>query len=159
MELSRESREIGTRDGLDRSGAQVQSEMAGSGNDTSTPPNQSDALAIASDGSCCVLKSSNFSGRLQFESAARIECRVGAEIHGTGVITVAESAVVTGPIQAASVLIAGRVNADVTASERIEIQPSAMVVGNLTAPAMTIHEKAQVQGRFTMARNGRRATP
>ena len=120
-------------------------------NNSPIQPDQSPALSVGSDGNCCVLKSSNFSGKLRFEGAARIECRVNGEIHGTGVITVAESAVVTGPIKAASILIAGRVNADITASERIELRPSARVAGNLVAPAMIVHEKAQVEGRFIMA--------
>jgi cytoskeletal protein CcmA (bactofilin family) len=116
-----------------------------------TQPDLAQALSFGSDGNCCVLKSSNFSGKLRFEGAARIECKVAGEIQGTGTITVAESAEVTGPIRAASILIAGRVCADVTASERIEIRPSAKVAGNLIAPAMIIHEKAQVEGRFIMA--------
>lgn len=119
--------------------------------ETQTHPELAETLSFGSDGNCCVLKSSNFSGKLRFEGPARIECKVAGEIQGTGTITVAESAVVTGPIRAASILIAGRVCADVTASERIEIRPSAKVAGNLIAPAMIIHEKAQVEGRFIMA--------
>lgn len=128
------------------------SATAGAADGSQIRSNRSEVLAIASDGNCCVLKSSNFSGQLRFEGAARIECRVAGEIHGTGAITVAEGALVTGPIRAASVLIAGRVNADIMASERIEIRPSARVAGNLMAPAMIVHENAQVEGRFTMAR-------
>jgi cytoskeletal protein CcmA (bactofilin family) len=116
---------------------------------------QSEAVSIGSDGNCCVLKSSNFSGQLRFEGAARIECHVAGEIHGSGAITVAEGAEVTGPIRAASVLIAGRVSADITASERIEIRPSARVSGNLIAPAMIVHENAHVEARFTMAQRSR----
>jgi cytoskeletal protein CcmA (bactofilin family) len=133
-----------------RANGAVESAMAGTQNNLQIQPDQP-ALSFGSDGNCCVLKSSNFSGKLRFEGAARIECRVAGEIHGTGVITVAESAVVTGPIRAASILIAGRVNADVTASERIEIRPSARVAGNLIAPTMIVHENAQVEGRFIMA--------
>jgi cytoskeletal protein CcmA (bactofilin family) len=117
------------------------------------PQVQADDLSIASDGGCCVLKSSSFSGRLRFEGAARIECQVGGtgEIHGTGTITVAEGAMVMAPIRAASILIAGKVRADITASERIEVGPSGNVSGRLTAPIVVVRENAQVEGRFTMA--------
>ena len=117
------------------------------------PQVQADDLSIASDGGCCVLKSSSFSGRLRFEGAARIECQVGGagEIDGTGTITVAEGATVMAPIRAASVLIAGKVRADITASERIEVGPSGRVSGRLTAPIVVVRENAQVEGRFTMA--------
>jgi len=125
------------------------------------PQVQTDDLSIASDGGCCVLKSSNFSGRLRFEGAARIECQVGGngEIHGTGTITVAEGATVMAPIRAASVLIAGKVRADITASERIEVGPSGNVSGRLTAPIVVVRENAQVEGRFTMAPSRRLDLP
>ena len=132
--------------------AAVEAVSAGTGYNPQIQPDQSPALSVGSDGNCCVLKSSNFSGKLRFEGPARIECQVNGDIQGTGVITVAESAVVTGRINAASILIAGRVSADITATERIELRPSAKVVGNLVAPAMIVHEKAQVEGRFIMAR-------
>jgi cytoskeletal protein CcmA (bactofilin family) len=120
-------------------------------------PLESQTLSIGSDGNCCVLKNSNFSGKLRFEGAARIECEVGGgEIQGTDLIIIAEGALVTAPIRAASVLIAGRVNADVIASKRIELRPSATVFGNLTAPAMIVHENAKIEGNFVMT-NGRRS--
>jgi cytoskeletal protein CcmA (bactofilin family) len=125
-----------------RNGAQVQR------------PIQSETLSIGSDGNYCVLKNSNFTGKLCFEGAARIECQVAGEILGTDVIIVAQDALVTGRVRAASVLIEGRITADVIASERIEILPSATVLGNLTAPAMMVHEGATVEGHFTMS-NGR----
>jgi cytoskeletal protein CcmA (bactofilin family) len=126
---------------------------------TGSPAVQAHDLAIASDGGCCVLKSSRFSGTLRFEGAARIECQVGGEIHGTGTVTVAEGAVVMAPIRAASILVAGRVRADITASERIEVAPSGRISGRLTAPVMVVHENALVEGRITMTRSRRQDVP
>jgi cytoskeletal protein CcmA (bactofilin family) len=154
MELSR------SRDGADLSNNQLETGRepinavppvaAGQAKESLSEP---DDLSIASDGGCCVLKSSTFGGRLRFEGAARIECQVGGEIHGTGTITVAESGFVMAPIRAASILVAGRVRADITASERIEVAPSGRISGRLTAPVMVVHENAQVEGRITMTRS------
>ena len=116
-------------------------------------------LSISNDGNCCVVRGANFTGKLHFEGAARIECRFAGEILGTATVTVAEGALVMAPIRAASVVIAGRVSADVIASKRIEIRPTGRVVGNLTAPAMIVHEDAQVEGRFTMVLQGRPEVP
>jgi cytoskeletal protein CcmA (bactofilin family) len=135
----------------------VESATPGTSNGAEVQPIRSETLSIGSDGNCCVLKHCNFSGKLHFEGAGRIECQVAGEIYGTDVITIAEGAFVTGPIRAASVLIEGRVNADVIASKRIELRPSATVFGNLTAPAMMVHENAKVEGRFTMT-NGRQGS-
>jgi cytoskeletal protein CcmA (bactofilin family) len=138
------------REGADGSQSGISAcEAAGQGADAILDQT-SPVLSIGSDGNCCVLRSSNFSGKLRFEGAARIECHVSGEIQGTDLVTIAEGALVTGPINAASVLIAGRVRADVTASRRIEVRPSATVVGTLTAPAMTVHENAKIEGCFRM---------
>jgi cytoskeletal protein CcmA (bactofilin family) len=110
-------------------------------------------LSLSSEGECCVLRHSNFTGRLHFEGHVRIECHVGAQIFGTGTITVAAGATVIGPIQAPYVVVAGRVVADIIASKRIEVGPSGMLFGNLNAPAVIIHENAKVEGRFIMTQN------
>jgi cytoskeletal protein CcmA (bactofilin family) len=140
-----------------RSAETVESASRGTRDGAEVRPLQAETLSIGSDGNCCLLKDANFSGKFRFEGAARMECQVGGEIHGTDVITIAEGALVTGPIRAASVVIEGRVTADVVASKRIEIRPSATVLGNLTAPAMLVHEGAKVDGHFTMT-NGRRGS-
>jgi cytoskeletal protein CcmA (bactofilin family) len=115
-------------------------------------------LSISSEGECCVLKHSNFNGKLHFEGPARIECHVGAQIFGTDTITVAPSATVIGPIEAPNVVVAGRVVADITASKRIEVGPSGSLFGSLSAPAVVVHENAKVEGRFIMTRP-RRSEP
>jgi cytoskeletal protein CcmA (bactofilin family) len=135
----------------------VESATTGTRNGVEVQPVQWETLSIGIDGNCCVLKNCNFSGKLRFEGAVRIECQVAGEIQGTDIITVAEGAFVTGPLRAASVVIEGRVNTDVIASKRIEIRPSATVFGNLTAPAMMVHERAKVEGRFSM-NNGRQGS-
>jgi|SRR5271163_506860 len=112
-------------------------------------------LSLSSDGECCVLRHSNFNGRLHFEGHVRIECHVGAQIISTGTITVAAGATVVGPIQAPCVVVAGRVIADIIASKRIEVGPSGMLSGNLTAPAVIVHENAKVEGQFIMTQHRR----
>ena len=118
-----------------------------------------DAVSLASDGECCVLRRSDFIGRLDFEGPVRIECHVEAQIFGTDMVMVAESATVIGPIQAPYVLIAGKVMADVSASKRVEIGPSGMLFGNLAAPAVIVHENAKVEGRFIMTHDQRPKHP
>jgi cytoskeletal protein CcmA (bactofilin family) len=162
MELEKSEPGVGwERDNCDSQPAQslqtVESATAEARNGAKIAPIEPETVSISSDGNCCVLKNSNFSGKLRFEGAARIECQVGGgEIHGTDVITIAEGALVTAPIRAAFVLIAGRVNADIVASKRIEIRPSGTVFCNLTAPAMIVHESARIEGNFIM--NGRQGS-
>ena len=53
-------------------------------------------------------------------------------------------------VQAKSVVIGGRVNGQVLASDRAEFLPSGRVQGNVHAPRIVMAEGAQIQGRVVM---------
>jgi cytoskeletal protein CcmA (bactofilin family) len=95
-------------------------------------------------------------GKLTFESSARIDGHVDGEIAAKEGVTIGESAVVTAQIKAASIIVAGKVSGDLTASQRIEIRPSAKVLGNLTAPVLVVHEGALFEGHCAMQPEGAR---
>jgi cytoskeletal protein CcmA (bactofilin family) len=106
-------------------------------------------------------RGSKISGKISFEGAARIDGEVDGEINAKDSLTIGENAVVTAQIRAASVSIAGKVSGDITASNRIEIRPSAKVNGNVTAPVLVVHEGALFEGHCSMqpeARDDRKVT-
>jgi cytoskeletal protein CcmA (bactofilin family) len=96
------------------------------------------------------------SGKLSFEGPVRIDGQVDGEINARDSLTIGESAVVTAQIRAASIVLAGKISGDITATTRIEIRPSAKVVGNLTAPVLVVHEGATFEGHCSMASEGAR---
>jgi cytoskeletal protein CcmA (bactofilin family) len=71
-------------------------------------------------------------------------------------LTIGESAVVTAQIKAASIIVAGKVSGDIIAAQRIEIRPSAKVLGNLTSPVLVVHEGAMFEGHCSMQPEGAR---
>ena len=85
---------------------------------------------------------SKVSGKLNFEGPARIDGQIDGEIVAKDSILIGESAVVTAGIRAASIIVAGKVKGEITASQRIELRPSAKVLGKLTAPKLVVHEGA-----------------
>ena len=93
---------------------------------------------------------SKISGKLSFDGPTRIDGQVDGEITGKDSITIGESAVVTAQIKAASIIVAGKISGDLTAGQRIEIRPSAKVIGNLTAPVLVVHEGAVFEGHCSM---------
>jgi cytoskeletal protein CcmA (bactofilin family) len=99
---------------------------------------------------------SKVTGKLSFESPARIDGQVDGEIVAKDGLTIGETAVVTAQIKAASIIVAGKVSGDLTASQRIEIRPSAKVLGNLTAPVLIVHEGAVFEGHCAMQPEGAR---
>jgi cytoskeletal protein CcmA (bactofilin family) len=101
------------------------------------------------------------SGKLSFEGPTRIDGQVDGEISAKDTLTIGESAVVTAQIRAASIVVAGKISGDIMAVQRIEIRPSAKVIGNLTAPVLVVHEGAIFEGHCSMqpeARDDRKVT-
>jgi cytoskeletal protein CcmA (bactofilin family) len=99
---------------------------------------------------------SKVTGKLSFESPARVDGQVDGEIIAKDGLIIGESAVVTAQIKAASIIVAGKVSGDLTATQRIEIRPSAKVLGNLTAPVLVVHEGAVFEGHCAMQPEGAR---
>jgi cytoskeletal protein CcmA (bactofilin family) len=93
---------------------------------------------------------SRISGKLYFETPARIDGHVEGEITAKDALTIGESAVVSAQIKADSVIVAGKVSGDIIAIHRIEIRPSAKVLGNITAPTLVINEGALFEGHCAM---------
>jgi len=63
---------------------------------------------------------------------------------------IGETAVITAQMRAGSIIVAGKVSGDITAAQRIEIRPTARVIGNLTSPVLVVHEGALFEGHCSM---------
>ena len=93
----------------------------------------------------CVVK-----GKISFKGSVRIDGEIEGEINSEDNVAIGEGAVISANIKAVSIVVAGVVSGELTASQRIELYPSAQVIGNLTAPRMVIHEGATFEGSCTM---------
>ncbi len=100
-------------------------------------------------------RAAKVSGKLSFEGPARIDGQIDGEINAKDIV-IGESAVVTAQMSAASIIIAGTVKGEITASQRIEIRPSAKVSGNITAPKLVVQEGAIFDGHCAMQAEGTR---
>jgi cytoskeletal protein CcmA (bactofilin family) len=120
----------------------------------STSDSPSQRTAAAGEGRAYLDKGSKINGKISFEGPARIDGEVDGEISAKDSIAIGESAVVTAQIKAASVMVAGKVSGDIVATQRIEIRPSAKVIGNLTAPVLVVHEGALFEGHCSMQPEG-----
>jgi len=120
------------------------------------------AAAAPADGRAYLDRGSKISGKLMFDGPARIDGEVDGEIISKDSLNIGESAVVTAQIKAASIVVAGKVSGDITGSQKIEIRPSAKVMGNLAAPLLVIQEGALFEGHCSMqpevARDDRKVT-
>jgi cytoskeletal protein CcmA (bactofilin family) len=94
-------------------------------------------------------------GKLHFDGPATIEGEVEGEIIAQANITVGQQATVKGKISAASILVQGKVLADVQAEKRLEIQPPGSVVGDVTTQSLVIGDGAILEGHVSMKKEGR----
>jgi cytoskeletal protein CcmA (bactofilin family) len=118
--------------------------------------------APVAEGRAYLDSSSKISGKLSFDGPTRIDGQVDGEITSKDALVIGESAVITAQIKAGSVTVAGKVSGDISAAQRIEIRPSAKVLGNLTTAVLVVHEGALFEGHCSMqsdaARDDRKVT-
>jgi cytoskeletal protein CcmA (bactofilin family) len=95
-------------------------------------------------------KGSRVSGQLMFQGSARIDGNVEGEIQCYGTLTIGEGAEVRAKISSHVVVIRGKVEGNVTAKEKVELLSSARVVGNISAPRLTITEGVVFDGDCSM---------
>ena len=93
---------------------------------------------------------SKASGRLLFEGPTTIEGEIEGEIIVHGALAIGENAVIKGKVVATSVVVRGKVTADIQAEKKIELAPSALVVGDLTTQALVVADGANFEGHCAM---------
>jgi cytoskeletal protein CcmA (bactofilin family) len=93
------------------------------------------------------------SGKLHFDAQATIDGEVEGEIVSQGHITVGQQATVKGKISALSVLVQGKVIADVQAEKKLEVQPPGSVIGDVTTQSLVIGDGAVLEGHVSMRKS------
>jgi cytoskeletal protein CcmA (bactofilin family) len=87
-----------------------------------------------------------FCGILVLPGPARIDGCVRGEVIAGGSLWIGETGVVEADLEGDTVVVAGRVNGQITAVSRIELQHTATVQGALRAPRLVLAEGSQVNG-------------
>jgi len=73
-------------------------------------------------------------GKLNFEGQVTIDGEVEGEIVAQAHIIVGQQATIKGKVTAQSILVQGKVMADVVTEKKLEIQPPGTVMGSISAP-------------------------
>jgi cytoskeletal protein CcmA (bactofilin family) len=106
---------------------------------------------------------SRLTGDLHFEGGLRIDGQVEGIVQASGekaaMLVISEQACVTGAICAAHVIINGTVNGPVHATELLELQPKAKILGDVSYKALEMHTGAVVEGRLHHAGSGEMSKP
>lgn len=95
-------------------------------------------------------KDVDFKGVLNFNGTVRVDGRLEGEIYTTGTLIVGEQAVIKGIISAGVLMISGKINGTVTATERVQLLKPAVLIGDIRTPAIAIEDGAHFHGMCDM---------
>lgn len=89
-------------------------------------------------------------GRLQFEGTARIDGQFKGEIFTPDVLVIGDEGFVQGQIEADVVVISGKFQGEILATQRVEIQAPAEVRGTIQTAILQVDEGALFEGKTKM---------
>lgn len=89
-------------------------------------------------------------GDLETEGVVRVEGRVRGTVRVGSQVLVSDGAVIEGDLHTQEAVIAGQVSGAIHARERVELQATAMVAGDILTPRISIVEGARVTGEVKM---------
>ncbi len=85
-------------------------------------------------------------GEIKVEGTVRIDGRLDGDVHTKGEVIVGEEGIVKGAITAGSLISSGRIKANVTVTERVQLLKTAILIGEVHSPIMVMEEGAKLQG-------------
>jgi cytoskeletal protein CcmA (bactofilin family) len=89
-------------------------------------------------------------GSLSGTGKVLVDGRVKGKIESRGTVTVAARGRIEASLHAKVVVVSGKVSGNITADDRIELEATANVQGDLTAPRILIKDGAKFMGQVNM---------
>jgi cytoskeletal protein CcmA (bactofilin family) len=98
-------------------------------------------------------------GNLKFSGELTFEGKLEGEIQTDGLLNMGDTAVVTGNINAQSVVVRGKLNGNINAKEKIEIKAKAELFGDIRATKLVVEEGVTFVGKTEVNPNKVAPTP
>ncbi|MBI3611365.1 MAG: polymer-forming cytoskeletal protein [Nitrospirae bacterium] len=97
-------------------------------------------------------KGTEFKGVITYHGTIRIDGHVEGEIITEGILIVGEGAVIHAEISAGTVVSGGKIAGNITALEKVQLLPTAILDGSIKAPLLIIEEGVRFNGNCQMSR-------
>jgi cytoskeletal protein CcmA (bactofilin family) len=85
-------------------------------------------------------------GEIRVEGTVRIDGRLEGDIQTKGTVVIGEDGVVQGTISAGVIVNSGKIKATVTATERLQLLKTGVLIGEVHAPAFSMEDGSKFQG-------------
>ena len=89
-------------------------------------------------------------GEIQTAGVVKIEGVVSGTVRADRQVLVARGGVVEGDIHSTETIVGGRVEGGVSATDRLEVQAGACVIGDVTTRCLVVQEGGEVNGLVNM---------
>lgn len=113
--------------------------------DGAPPRRRSDPNAVSIVASDMVV-----TGDLRADGVVRIEGRIAGNVHAGNQILLSQGGVVEGDLETREAVLAGEVHGTVVGTDRVEVQPTAQVHGDIITPRLLIQEGGRLNGQIRM---------
>jgi len=118
---------------------------------TARPPRKADvSSAPGSEKRTIIARPTTVEGRVLGPGEILVEGNIKGTIEIDGKVRVAEQGRVEADVHARLVMVAGTIIGNITADDRIVLEPTAQVDGNITAPRILIEDGATFKGQVNM---------
>ncbi|MBX3235763.1 MAG: polymer-forming cytoskeletal protein [Nitrospiraceae bacterium] len=89
-------------------------------------------------------------GEIRVEGTVRIDGRLEGDIQTKGTVVIGEDGVVQGTITAGVIINSGKIKATVTATERLQLLKTGILIGEVHTPALSMEDGSKFQGTSDM---------
>jgi cytoskeletal protein CcmA (bactofilin family) len=86
-------------------------------------------------------------GNIRFAGELTFDGKLDGEIHTDGTLNLGDGAVINGNINAANVIVRGKINGNIVAKEKIEIKAKTELFGDIRASRLAIEEGVTFVGK------------
>lgn len=95
----------------------------------------------------------DFKGVIRFDGTVRIDGQLDGEIHAKGTLIIGEHAIIKGIIVAGTVICGGKVQATITATEKVQLLKTGVLIGDVRTALLSMEEGAHHHGMCEMGAN------
>ncbi|MFC1569593.1 polymer-forming cytoskeletal protein [bacterium] len=104
-------------------------------------------------------KGTQIKGNLKVQNSLRIDGTVIGDVFSTDTVIVGKDGEVRGQVKGKHVLLAGKVQGNVLASDRVYLETKAIIQGDIQATRLVVDEGALFDGKCNMGNDKTQAEP
>lgn len=95
-------------------------------------------------------KGTHVEGRIEINGGIRIDGEVKGKITCTDTVSVGSDGVLEADVEAKHAIVGGRVKGNIVASEKLELQSTSVVIGEVTSRSLVVEEGSLFHGKCNM---------